>query len=100
STHPVAGNGAVDAAAALQDFDGISYSKGSSVLKQLNARVGDEVFFAGVTDHLERHRFGNATMHDLFASWERAGAEDLSGFTDSWLRVSGVDRLRFDRSGG
>ena len=68
STHPVAGNGAVDASAALQDFDGISYAKGSSILKQLNATLGDEVFFAGAIDHFTRHRFGNATMHDLFES--------------------------------
>ena len=53
ATHPVAGNGAVDATAALQDFDGISYVKGSTLLKQLNGRLGDDVFFAGVVDHLE-----------------------------------------------
>ena len=74
----MAGNGAVDAGAALQDFDGISYEKGSSILKQVNASLGDEVFFAGVMNHFERHRFGNATMHDLFASWEQAGAGDLT----------------------
>ncbi len=45
STHPVAGNGAADGAAALQNFDGISYAKGASILKQLNSRLGDEVFF-------------------------------------------------------
>ncbi|MDT9592376.1 aminopeptidase N [Nocardioides zeae] len=100
STHPVAGNGAVDAASALQDFDGISYAKGSSVLKQLAASVGDDVFLAGVVDHLTRHRFGNATMHDLFGSWERAGAGDLSGFVDGWLRTPGVDELRLDREAG
>ncbi len=93
STHPVAGNGAVDATAALQDFDGISYAKGSSLLKMLNRRLGDEVFFGGVVDHLQTHRFGNATMHDLIGSWERAGAGDLSGFTDSWLRTPGPDTL-------
>ncbi|WP_395659860.1 aminopeptidase N [Nocardioides sp.] len=98
STHPVAGNGAFDASAALQDFDGISYAKGSSVLKQLNAAVGDEVFFGGVVDHLTRHRFGNATMHDLFESWERAGAGDLSSFTSNWLRTAGADTLSLDRT--
>ncbi|WP_110183464.1 aminopeptidase N [Nocardioides solisilvae] len=96
STHPVAGNGAVDATAALQDFDGISYAKGSSILKQLNARLGDDVFFRGVVDHFESHRFGNATMHDLFASWERAGAGDLSDFTGAWLRTAGPDTLQVD----
>ncbi len=100
STHPVAGNGATDATAALQDFDGISYAKGSTVLKQLNARLGDEVFFAGVVDHFTTHRFGNATMADLFAAWERAGAGDLSSFVDGWLRTAGADTLRVDRTAG
>ena len=85
---------------ALQDFDGISYAKGSSILKQLNARLGDEVFLAGVNDHFATHRFGNATMHDLFASWERAGAGDLSDVTQGWLRTSGVDRVGLDRTNG
>ncbi len=100
STHPVAGNGAFDASAALQNFDGISYAKGSSVLKQLNAGLGDEVFFSGVVDHFTRHRFGNATMHDLFASWERAGAGDLSSFTHEWLRTAGPDTIVLDRDAG
>jgi aminopeptidase N len=100
STHPVAGNGAEDAGSALQDFDGISYAKGSSILKQLNAALGDDVFFAGAIDHFERHRFGNATMHDLFASWERAGAGDLSTFTSDWLRTAGPDTIVLDRAAG
>ncbi len=97
STHPVAGNGATDALAALQDFDGISYSKGSAVLKQLNSNLGDDVFFAGVREHFARHRFGNATMHDLFAAWEDAGAGDLSSWAKGWLRTAGVDLLHVDR---
>ena len=97
STHPVAGNGAVDADAALQDFDGISYAKGHAVLTQLANRMGDEVFFAGVRDHFERHRFGNATMRDLFGSWERAGAGDLDTWTTAWLRTAGVDRIELVR---
>ncbi|HRK47149.1 MAG TPA: M1 family aminopeptidase, partial [Nocardioides sp.] len=100
STHPVAGNGAVDASAALQDFDGISYAKGCAILKQINASLGDDVFFEGVVDHFESHRFGNATMHDLFASWERAGAGDLGDFTDNWLRTAGPDRIVLDRATG
>ncbi|NHC24351.1 aminopeptidase N [Nocardioides sp. IC4_145] len=100
STHPVAGNGALDATAALQDFDGISYAKGSSILKQLNATLGDEVFFAGAIDHFTRHRFGNATMHDLFQSWEGAGAGDLSAFTSNWLRTAGPDSIVLDRAAG
>ena len=51
--------------------------------------MGDDVFFAGVVDHLDRHRFGNATMLDLFESWERAGAGELDDFTTNWLRTAG-----------
>ena len=69
STHPVAGNGAVDAASALQDFDGISYAKGSAILEpaQRHARRRG-VLRRRPIDHFDQHRFGNATMHDLFAS--------------------------------
>jgi len=97
TTHPVAGNGAVDALAALQDFDGISYARGSNVLRQLAERLGDEVFLGGVRDHFDRHRFGNATMHDLFESWSRAGAGDLDGFIKDWLLTPGPDVLTLDR---
>jgi aminopeptidase N len=100
STHPVAGTGATDALAALQDFDGISYAKGSAVLKQLNARLGDDVFFAGIRDHLAGHRFGNATMHDLFGSWQRAGAGDLDDWVDAWLRTAGLDHISLVREDG
>jgi len=98
STHPVAGNGAEDADAALQDFDGISYAKGHAVLTQLAQHVGDDVFFGGVRDHFTRHRFGNATMSDLFGSWERAGAADLESWTAAWLRTAGLDQIDLDRS--
>ena len=97
STHPVAGNGAADAVAALQNFDGISYTKGSSILKQLATTLGDDVFLAGARDHFTTHRFGNATMHDLFASWERAGADDLTPVVDQWLRSPGVDVFTVNR---
>ncbi len=99
-THPVAGNGAQDASSALQDFDGISYAKGSAALKQLAAMMGDDVFFAGARQHFEGNRFGNATMHDLFAAWEGAGGGDLSDWTTGWLRTAGVDTITIDRAGG
>ncbi|HEX8094627.1 aminopeptidase N [Jatrophihabitans sp.] len=93
SNHPVAGNGSESAAAALADFDGISYAKGASVLKQLAAHLGDEVFFGGLRRHFERHRFGNADFADLIAAWTEAGAVDLASWAELWLRTSGLDTL-------
>ena len=99
STHPVAGNGATDAAGALADFDGISYSKGASVLKQLAARLGDEVFFAGLRDYFRAHRFGNAAFADLIRAWQDAGADELGPWAEQWLRTSGLDTLSAAREG-
>ncbi|WP_235997844.1 aminopeptidase N [Aestuariimicrobium ganziense] len=96
STHPVAGNGAADTQAALANFDGISYAKGAALLGQLAARVGDEVFLAGLRDHITGHAGGNATAADLFASWTRAGVDDLDRWVDVWLRTSGLDLLRVE----
>jgi aminopeptidase N len=100
TTHPIAGNGARDASVALQNFDGISYAKGAVVIKQLSRTLGDEVFFAGVRDHFERHKYANATMADLVESWERAAGADLSAFRDGWLLTAGPDRLELDRAAG
>ena len=93
STHPVAGNAAPDAAAALQNFDGISYAKGASVLRQLAAHVGDEVFLDGLRDYIGRHAYGNATFADLLDAWTRAGAEDLPAWAGAWLSTTGMDTL-------
>ena len=96
STHPVAGNGSEDALAALQNFDGISYAKGSAVLRQLIAYIGDEAFVAGVRDYLQRHAYGNAEMSDFFAAMERAHGASLTDWTDAWLRTAGLDAIRLD----
>jgi aminopeptidase N len=94
STHPVAPEDVVDAAHALLNFDGISYAKGASVLRQLVASLGDEAFFAGLRAHFAAHRFGNATLADLLAALAEASGRDLRGWADLWLRRSGVDTLR------
>jgi aminopeptidase N len=101
STHPVAGNPPADAAAALQNFDGISYAKGASVLAQLVAYLGDEGFLAGVRDHLESHAFGNASLADFLAAMERATGRELGPWSDAWLRTAGLDEIAVDlRSDG
>jgi aminopeptidase N len=93
STHPIAGNGSADAAAALADFDGISYAKGASALKQLAAYLGDDIFFAGLRSYFAKHAFGNAEFSDLIEAWNEAGAQDLPRWAAQWLRTSGMDTL-------
>ena len=93
STHPVAGNGAADAQGALANFDGISYAKGASLLRQMAAAMGDEVFLRGLNAYFRTHQYGNATFADLLAAWEDAGARDIDAYCDQWLLTPGMDRI-------
>jgi len=93
STHPVAGAAALDAVSALQDFDGISYAKGASVLRQLLAYVGDEAFVAGTSTYLREHAFGNGSLADLLGAVERASGKDLTSWSGAWLLTADRDRL-------
>lgn len=93
STHPVAANGAEDAGQALTNFDGISYAKGASVLRQLVATIGDECFLEGLRRYFHQFAFGNAELADLVACWQAVGATDLDDWVDQWVHTSGMDRL-------
>jgi aminopeptidase N len=93
STHPVAGNGAADAKSALSEFDGISYAKGASVLRQLAVQLGDEVFLDGLRRYIEQHAGGNAELADLLRDWADAGAGDIDAWTSAWLTTTGLDTL-------
>ncbi|MGC5052724.1 aminopeptidase N [Micromonospora sp. DT48] len=94
STHPVAPERVADAAEGLLNFDGISYAKGASVLRQLVAWLGDEAFLAGLNDHFARHRFGNATLADLLESLSASSGRELTDWAECWLRTAQVNTLR------
>jgi len=93
STHPIAAE-IPDLAAVEVNFDGITYAKGASVLKQLVAYVGLEHFLAGLRDYFRAHAFGNATFADLIAALEQASGRDLSDWGQQWLKTTGLNTLR------
>jgi aminopeptidase N len=93
TTHPVAGQVA-DNRTALLNFDGISYAKGASVLRQLVAFVGQDAFFAGLRTYLAKHAYGNTDLADLLIELEAASGRDLESWARTWLETSGVATLR------
>ena len=95
STHPVAAD-IPDLHAVEVNFDGITYAKGASVLKQLVAYVGLEQFLAGLRDYFNAHAFGNATFDDLLGALEKASGRDLSDWGRQWLKTTGLNTLRPD----
>jgi aminopeptidase N len=95
STHPIAAD-IPDLHAVEVNFDGITYAKGASVLKQLVAYVGLEAFLAGLRDYFRDHAFANATFSDLLGALEKSSGRDLSGWGRQWLKTTGLNTLRAD----
>ncbi len=93
STHPIACE-IPDVQAVEVNFDGITYAKGASVLRQLVAYVGLAEFLAGLRIYFSRHAWGNATLADLLAALEEASGRDLSGWSSQWLETTGLNTLR------
>ena len=93
STHPVAAD-IPDLHAVEVNFDGITYAKGASVLKQLVSYVGLNHFLAGLRDYFTAHAFGNATFDDLLGALENASGRDLSDWGRQWLKTTGLNTLR------
>jgi aminopeptidase N len=93
STHPVAPASLDDAGLALLNFDGISYAKGASLLRQLAVWLGDDAFLSGLRDHIATHAFGNASLADLLDALSRSSGRDLDAWADAWLRQAQVNTL-------
>ena len=93
STHPIAAD-MVDLEAVELNFDGITYAKGASALRQLVAFVGRDEFLAGVRAYFAEHAFGNTQLSDLLRALEESSGRDLSGWSGEWLEVPGVNTLQ------
>ncbi|MBM7828244.1 aminopeptidase N [Microbacterium aurum] len=92
STHPVVAT-INDLEDVQVNFDGITYAKGGSVLKQLAAWVGIDAFFAGVGQYFQKHAWGNTELVDLLTELEATSGRDLSTWSRKWLETAGVNTL-------
>jgi aminopeptidase N len=93
TTHPIAAD-IPDIEAVSVNFDGITYAKGASVLKQLVHYVGREPFFRAVRGYFQRHEYANTTLQDLLDALTEASGRDLSTWSKEWLQTAGVNTLR------
>ncbi|MFI2613524.1 aminopeptidase N [Streptomyces sp. NPDC018584] len=93
STHPIMAD-IRDLDDVLVNFDGITYAKGASVLKQLVAYVGMDEFFRGVQAYFKQHAFGNTRLSDLLGALEETSGRDLKTWSTKWLQTAGINVLR------
>ena len=93
STHPIVAE-INDLEDVQVNFDGITYAKGASVLKQLVAWVGQEPFMRGVSSYFKKHAYQNTELKDLLKELEAESGRDLSEWSKLWLETAGVNLLR------
>jgi len=92
SSHPVE----VPIAAAAQVaeiFDAISYSKGSCVIRMLEAHLGEETFRRGLRLYVKRHQYANAGTKDLWQALSEVSGEDVSDLMSCWTSQTGYPIL-------
>jgi aminopeptidase N len=82
------------AADALSRPVALTYSKGTAVIRQLAALIGDDALRAGLADYMRRFGGGTASLDDLIGCWSRSSGRDLSGWAQEWLRTEGASTLR------
>ncbi|MFI1887250.1 aminopeptidase N [Streptomyces jumonjinensis] len=92
STHPVTAD-IHDLEAAKLNFDGITYAKGASVLKQLVAYAGEDAFLEGARRYFKRHAYGNTQLGDLLSVLEETSGRDMAAWSRAWLQTAGVNTL-------
>ena len=92
TTHPIAGSVA-DTKEAELGFDGITYEKGASVLKQLVATIGRDAFRDGIRAYFRRHAWGNATLADFLAALGDAAGRPLDHWADVWIRTASLNTI-------
>ena len=93
STHPVCAD-IPNVEATETNFDAITYRKGASVLKQLAAYVGVDLFAAALRSYFAERAWGNATFDDLLDALVAVSGKPVREFAADWLNTAHVNTLR------
>ncbi|TGL63106.1 aminopeptidase N [Leptospira ognonensis] len=80
---------------AFTQFDGITYGKGASVLKQLVFFIGETNFQNGVRTYLKRYAYSNSTLKDFLFELELASGISLRKWSKDWLETKGTNEIEF-----
>jgi len=71
-------------------FDGITYSKGLSVITMLEAYLGEEAFRTGVRAYMKKHQYGNTVTSDLWQALEQASGRPVQDIAKDFTQQIGV----------
>lgn len=71
-------------------FDGITYTKGASVIAMFESYAGKDAFQQGVREYLRARAHGTATAADLLAALSKTSGKDISTPFSTFLDQPGV----------
>lgn len=92
TTHPIEAQ-IPDTDSAFSNFDGITYGKGASVLKQLAFYIGEDAFRDGVRNYFKDYAYSNTQLMDFIGALEQSSRQDLHPWAKAWLEEAGVDTV-------
>jgi aminopeptidase N len=95
TTHPIEG-AVLDTLTAFVNFDGITYGKGASVLKQIHYFIGDEAFKSGLRLYFQAHEYGNTEIRDFINALATSSRQNLNDWSKLWLEKAGLDTVRVE----
>jgi len=82
-------------------YGAIVYQKAPAILKQLEFRIGPDVFRDGLRSYLKQHAYGNAQWSDLIAAFKSAElavpnahpASGIDAWADAWIKHRGMPEV-------
>src|SRR6266705_132207 len=99
STHPIEAR-VKDPAEIDELFDEISYGKGASILRMIEAYIGPDKFQKGVGNYLKQFRYSNAAGRDLWNHLQQASGVDVSRVMEEWISKVGYPVVKASLSQG
>jgi aminopeptidase N len=77
----------------LELFDGIAYGKAASVLRMLEAYLGEQTFRAGVNTYIQRHQYANATAGDFWDAQAKTSKKPVDQIMSTFVTQAGVPMI-------
>ena len=81
-------------------FDAVSYSKGASVIRMLQAYVGEANFQKGLSHYLKKHQYSNAETEDLWRALEKVSGKPVQKIMKNWTSKPGYPLISVDNKNG
>jgi aminopeptidase N len=78
---------------AESNFDGITYSKGAGVLKQLAFLIGEDAFREGLQRYFQRYAYKNTSQLQFIQALQEASGRPLEPWFQEWVESEGANTV-------